>query len=207
MTSGRLVAWHVKPGDEVQRGDIVATVDTSKAEIDIEIFQDGDDRARCSSHAGERVPVGAVLATVKPRGAPARRGGRARGAALTAEPPAAPARAAPRAAAPLASPLARRAAAGRGIARGRRRQRPGRRDAGRRPGRAREPAAEPPAEPAPDRAADDAPGDRRGDGALQARDPALLPGHDDRRRPPLLDWLADHNAALPVRRARAARRA
>ena len=41
MVSGRLVSWHVKPGDEVHRGDIVATVDTSKAEIDIEIFQDG----------------------------------------------------------------------------------------------------------------------------------------------------------------------
>ena len=32
MTEGRIVAWHVAAGDEVHRGDIVATVDTSKAE-------------------------------------------------------------------------------------------------------------------------------------------------------------------------------
>ena len=41
MTSGRLIEWHVAPGAPVHRGDIVATVDTDKAEIDIETFADG----------------------------------------------------------------------------------------------------------------------------------------------------------------------
>jgi len=41
MESGTLLEWFVKPGDAVKRGDIVALVDTSKAEIEIEIFEDG----------------------------------------------------------------------------------------------------------------------------------------------------------------------
>ena len=41
MESGTLLEWYVKPGDAVKRGDIVAVVDTSKAEIEVEIFEDG----------------------------------------------------------------------------------------------------------------------------------------------------------------------
>jgi pyruvate dehydrogenase E2 component (dihydrolipoamide acetyltransferase) len=64
MTSGKLLQWRVGPGDRVHRGDIVATVDTSKAEIDIEVFQDGvvDELL---VQPGEKVPVGAVLATIR----------------------------------------------------------------------------------------------------------------------------------------------
>ena len=64
MESGKLVEWHVKPGDRVKRGDIVATVDTSKAEIDVEIFEDGT-VDELLVQPGERVPVGTVLATVR----------------------------------------------------------------------------------------------------------------------------------------------
>ena len=41
MESGTVLEWYVKPGDEVHHGDLVASVDTSKAEIDVEIFEDG----------------------------------------------------------------------------------------------------------------------------------------------------------------------
>ena len=41
MDDGRLLEWYVKPGDPVKRGDIVALVDTDKAAIEIEIFEDG----------------------------------------------------------------------------------------------------------------------------------------------------------------------
>ncbi len=41
MTDGTVIQWLVQPGDVVRRGDIVATIDTDKAEIDAEIFQDG----------------------------------------------------------------------------------------------------------------------------------------------------------------------
>jgi len=64
MESGTLLEWRVKPGDVVKRGDIVAVVDTSKAEIEVEIFEDGviDELLVV---AGTRVPVGTVLATVR----------------------------------------------------------------------------------------------------------------------------------------------
>ena len=42
MEAGKLVEWLVKPGDAVQRGDIVAVVETQKGAIEIEIFEDGD---------------------------------------------------------------------------------------------------------------------------------------------------------------------
>ena len=50
---------------EVHRGDIVAVVDTSKAAIDIEVFEDGviDDIV---VPAGSQVPVGTVLARITP---------------------------------------------------------------------------------------------------------------------------------------------
>ncbi len=41
MDMGTLVEWTVKPGDRVQRGDIVALVETEKGLIEVEIFEDG----------------------------------------------------------------------------------------------------------------------------------------------------------------------
>ena len=68
MEAGTLLDWYVKPGDSVKRGDIVALVDTSKAEIEVEIFEDGviDELV---VPVGLRVPVGTVLATLHPVGA------------------------------------------------------------------------------------------------------------------------------------------
>jgi dihydrolipoamide dehydrogenase len=41
MTEGVVVTWEKKPGDVIKRGDIVATVETDKAIMDVEVFQDG----------------------------------------------------------------------------------------------------------------------------------------------------------------------
>ena len=41
MTTGELVQWHVKPGDTVRRGAVVAVVETHKGAIDVEVFLDG----------------------------------------------------------------------------------------------------------------------------------------------------------------------
>ena len=41
MTEGVIVTWEKQPGDHVARGDIVATVETDKAIMDVEVFQDG----------------------------------------------------------------------------------------------------------------------------------------------------------------------
>jgi pyruvate dehydrogenase E2 component (dihydrolipoamide acetyltransferase) len=65
MDEGTLLEWQVHPGETVRRGDIVATVDTSKAAIDIEVFEDGvvDDIV---VPVGSHVPVGTVLAHITP---------------------------------------------------------------------------------------------------------------------------------------------
>ncbi len=41
MTEGVLVSWEKKIGDKVSRGDIVATVETDKAVMDVEVFREG----------------------------------------------------------------------------------------------------------------------------------------------------------------------
>ena len=41
MTAGTLVAWKIKPGDVVTRGQVVAEVETDKGVIDIECFDPG----------------------------------------------------------------------------------------------------------------------------------------------------------------------
>lgn len=63
MEAGRLVEWHVKPGDTVARGDIIATVETDKAAIDVEVWEDGIVEALLVSE-GTRVPVGTPLARI-----------------------------------------------------------------------------------------------------------------------------------------------
>ncbi|MCD6727138.1 MAG: hypothetical protein LT070_07855, partial [Solirubrobacteraceae bacterium] len=64
MVEGRLIQWRVAPGDVVAKGDIVAVVDTSKAEIEVEIFEAGVIEELVVD-PGEKVAVGAVLAHVR----------------------------------------------------------------------------------------------------------------------------------------------
>jgi pyruvate dehydrogenase E2 component (dihydrolipoamide acetyltransferase) len=61
MEQGKLLEWKVKPGDTVKRGDVVAVVDTSKAAVDVEIWQDGVVH-ELLTQPGETVPVGTVMA-------------------------------------------------------------------------------------------------------------------------------------------------
>jgi pyruvate dehydrogenase E2 component (dihydrolipoamide acetyltransferase) len=63
MDVGRIVAWHVQAGDEVHRGDIVALVETDKANIDVEVFEDGVVEELLVA-AGTKVPVGTPLARI-----------------------------------------------------------------------------------------------------------------------------------------------
>jgi dihydrolipoamide dehydrogenase len=41
MTEGIMVTWEKRPGDKVARGDVVATVETDKAVMDVEVFREG----------------------------------------------------------------------------------------------------------------------------------------------------------------------
>lgn len=56
-----LQEWAVSPGDRVKRGDVVATVETEKAVVDIEAEEDGV-LLRTFASAGESVPIGGPIA-------------------------------------------------------------------------------------------------------------------------------------------------
>jgi pyruvate dehydrogenase E2 component (dihydrolipoamide acetyltransferase) len=68
MDAGTIVEWRVAPGDRCKRGDVVAVVETDKGAIDVEIFIDGVVRELLVP-TGTRVPVGTVLALLDVEGA------------------------------------------------------------------------------------------------------------------------------------------
>ncbi len=67
MEAGKLVDWLVKPGDRVRRGDVVVTVETQKGLFEVEIFDEGI-MGEALVQAGQKVPVGTVLAMINPEG-------------------------------------------------------------------------------------------------------------------------------------------
>jgi pyruvate dehydrogenase E2 component (dihydrolipoamide acetyltransferase) len=67
MKEGTLLEWRVKAGDHVRHGDIIAVVDTDKAAIEIEVFEDGIVEALIVQ-PGQKVPVGAVMAVIREEG-------------------------------------------------------------------------------------------------------------------------------------------
>ena len=67
MEAGKLTRWLVKPGDQVERGQIVAVVETEKSDIDVEIWASGE-VAEIVVPEGQKVPVGTLLATLRTAG-------------------------------------------------------------------------------------------------------------------------------------------
>jgi pyruvate dehydrogenase E2 component (dihydrolipoamide acetyltransferase) len=67
MEAGTLVEWLKKPGDALKRGDIIAVVDTDKGAIEIEVF-DTSVLDHTVVDAGQKVPVGTVLAILRAEG-------------------------------------------------------------------------------------------------------------------------------------------
>lgn len=61
MESGTLILWHVKPGDSLKRGDIIADVETEKGIIEVEVWTAGK-VVELLVEPGRKVPVGSVLA-------------------------------------------------------------------------------------------------------------------------------------------------
>ena len=125
VDEGKLLAWHIRPGDAVRRGQIVAVVDTSKAAVDVESWQEGT-VFELLVQPGETVPVGTVLARLLEQGETAEAAQHAQPVSRIAAVPAASAPAMPLAPAPMAaasvpaarrrvSPAARKHAADHGI--------------------------------------------------------------------------------------------
>jgi pyruvate dehydrogenase E2 component (dihydrolipoamide acetyltransferase) len=67
MRAGTLVGWKVKPGDRIQRGDVIATVETDKANVDVEIYENGI-VDRLAAKPGDKLPVGTLLAVIRGEG-------------------------------------------------------------------------------------------------------------------------------------------
>ena len=67
MEAGTLVEWLVKPGDKVERGDIVAVVETQKGAIEIEVFDAGQVE-EILVPLDTKVPVGTALARIRSEG-------------------------------------------------------------------------------------------------------------------------------------------
>ena len=94
MTEGRLVSWKKRVGETVRRGDVLAEVETDKANMELEAFVSGE-LLEIKVEAGEMASVGAVIAVI---GKAAEKGGQPAQPAAAAPPKAEPAAGAPPAA-------------------------------------------------------------------------------------------------------------
>lgn len=63
MTDGILVKWHKSPGDTVEIGDVIAEVETDKAVMEMEAFDDGV-LGELFVQEGDSVQVGTALASL-----------------------------------------------------------------------------------------------------------------------------------------------
>lgn len=67
MESGTILKWNVKEGDEVSAGDVVADVETDKATMEMQTFDDGT-VAKILVEEGKTVDVGTVIALLAEEG-------------------------------------------------------------------------------------------------------------------------------------------
>ena len=56
METGTIVKWYVNEGDHVEKGDLVLSVETDKAVLDVEAFEDGT-ILKILTKEGESAPV------------------------------------------------------------------------------------------------------------------------------------------------------
>ncbi|MDF2187488.1 pyruvate dehydrogenase complex dihydrolipoamide acetyltransferase [Paraflavitalea sp. CAU 1676] len=115
MTEGVIATWHKKVGDQVNKGDLLADVETDKATMELESYKTGK-LLYVGAKQGDKVPVNALLCIIGEEGkvdvdkiVAASKGGGAV-AATSSQPAQAPAQAAP-AAQPAAAATAQPAAA------------------------------------------------------------------------------------------------
>jgi pyruvate dehydrogenase E2 component (dihydrolipoamide acetyltransferase) len=67
MTEGVLAKWHVKVGDKVKSGDVLAEVETDKATMDLESYEEGT-LLHIGVEEGKGVPIDAIIAVIGKEG-------------------------------------------------------------------------------------------------------------------------------------------
>lgn len=60
MEQGTVVKWHVKVGDSVSSGDVLADIETDKATMELQSFDEGT-VARLAAEEGQQIPVGEAI--------------------------------------------------------------------------------------------------------------------------------------------------
>lgn len=67
MDEGVIAKWNVKEGDKVSSGDVIAEVETDKATMDVEVFDDGT-VLKIIAHEGDAIPLGGLMAVIGEEG-------------------------------------------------------------------------------------------------------------------------------------------
>ena len=67
MEEGVIAKWNVKEGDKVESGDVIAEVETDKATMEVEVFDDGT-ILKILVEEGEAVPLGGLMAILGEEG-------------------------------------------------------------------------------------------------------------------------------------------
>ena len=68
MEEGTLAKWHVKEGDNVSSGDVIAEIETDKATMEVEAVDEGTIGKILVSEGSENVKVTAVIAVLLEEG-------------------------------------------------------------------------------------------------------------------------------------------
>ncbi|MGA0600643.1 pyruvate dehydrogenase complex E1 component subunit beta [Caulobacter sp. KR2-114] len=68
MEEGTLAKWHIKPGDTVKSGDVIAEIETDKATMEVEAVDEGVVEAILVPEGAEEVKVNTPIARLKGEG-------------------------------------------------------------------------------------------------------------------------------------------
>jgi pyruvate dehydrogenase E2 component (dihydrolipoamide acetyltransferase) len=68
MEEGTLAKWHVKAGDKVRSGDVIAEIETDKATMEVEAVDEGEVSEILVPEGTENVKVNAPIARLKEEG-------------------------------------------------------------------------------------------------------------------------------------------
>jgi pyruvate dehydrogenase E2 component (dihydrolipoamide acetyltransferase) len=67
METGRIVSWSKQVGDKVERGEVIAEVETDKTSVEMESLASGT-LVEVTRAAGAEVPVGEVIGYLETEG-------------------------------------------------------------------------------------------------------------------------------------------
>src|SRR5882672_9814620 len=81
METGNLAKWHVKEGDAVKSGDVIAEIETDKATMEVEAVDEGTVAKIVVPEGTADVPVNNVIAVLAGEGEDAKAAGSSAGSA------------------------------------------------------------------------------------------------------------------------------